>query len=287
MKRLSDIFGVFGRENAQTGLPSRIWFGHNAAAPVGGGLQVQFPRLELVIDGLYRNQVCDASGTVTSCEISAGEALFVPSGCWNAPAWDADAEVVSVLFGALHLGVSRMVWDAASESFTSVEQAHGLIPANGPLHHMANSLSSMNVLVSTESPSALLQCRAIVAHCMGLENSEDSPTQHGSEGFFLAACKYINDNLGSLITRDMVADELNLSASYFSRIFHEHAGTTFSDYLARQRIARACELLRDTEMTLQEIAGMSGFRDFNYFLKVFKKIQGHTPTEYRSSVLRR
>ena len=39
-------------------------------------------------------------------------------------------------------------------------------------------------------------------------------------------------------------------------------------------------------MALQEIAKMSGFRDFNYFLKVFKKIQGHTPTEYRTSVLR-
>jgi len=180
-----------------------------------------------------------------------------------------------------------MVWDASSGRFTSVEQAHGLIPANGPLHHMANSLSSMNDAVSTDNASALLQCRAMVAHCMGLEDSKNSSVPHGSEGLFLAACRYINDNLNSLITRDMVADDLGLSASYFSRLFHDYAGTTFSDYLARKRIARACELLRDTELTLQEISGMSGFRDFNYFLKVFKKIQGHTPTEYRSSLLKR
>ncbi len=69
----------------------------------------------------------------------------------------------------------------------------------------------------------------------------------------------------------MVAQELNLSASFFSRIFHKHAGMTFSDYLARRRIARACELLRETQLTLAEIATMSGFRDFNYFLQAFKK----------------
>jgi len=86
MKRLSNIFGVFGRENTQSSLPTRIWFGHNAAPPVGGGLQVQFPRLELVIGGRYRNRVCDTSGKTISCEIDPGEALFVPGGCWNAPA---------------------------------------------------------------------------------------------------------------------------------------------------------------------------------------------------------
>ncbi len=179
-------FGIFGGEDAQTGLPDRIWFGHAAAPPLGSGLQVQFPRLDLVIEGCYRNELWASTGETVTCDIGAGEALFVPGGCWNAPGWDEVVELVSILFGALHLGVSRMVWYVASRRFTSVQQASGMIPANGPPHHMTDSLASMNGVTSTANASALLQCQAVVAHCRGLENSKDSRAAHGSKEFFLA-----------------------------------------------------------------------------------------------------
>ena len=59
--------------------------------------------------------------------------------------------------------------------------------------------------------------------------------------------------------------------------------TSFTDYLSRTRIERSIELLRDTDMSLLEIAGLVGFEDQSYFTKVFKKETGLSPKKYRDS----
>ena len=58
----------------------------------------------------------------------------------------------------------------------------------------------------------------------------------------------------------------------------------FSDYIARLRIQRAKELLEDETMSIQEIAEIVGYNDYFYFTKVFKKVQGISPSKYRKSL---
>ncbi len=84
------------------------------------------------------------------------------------------------------------------------------------------------------------------------------------------------------ITLSEIARELNISSSYLSEIFSRYEGTPFSKYLNGLRNARACELLDGTRLSVQEIADLSGFHDYFYFNKQFKKSFGMTPVQYRS-----
>ena len=68
---------------------------------------------------------------------------------------------------------------------------------------------------------------------------------------------------------------------YLSKIFKETYGTTVNNYLISKRITRAKQLLRFTDMTVDEIGITVGMGDANYFSRMFRKVEGSSPREYR------
>ena len=95
---------------------------------------------------------------------------------------------------------------------------------------------------------------------------------------------YIEDNLdGELSVREAAA-RLAMSPSAFSRFFHTTAGITFSALVRRRRIARACHLLRRTDLPVARIAGLSGYVNLANFNRRFRDETGTTPTGYRRLV---
>jgi AraC-like DNA-binding protein len=266
------------------GWPQSIVFGLDAAAPPLGALQVQFARFEFVIAGTYTNILCDQTARIIERELGPGDALVVPGNCWNQPLWDRDVEVLSLLFGATHLGVSLVRWSAGERRFVSVEKRSCLIPGNGPLHHMVEAMASYRDGGGATSLDALLLAQAILEYSRRLIANPVRDEDRQSSAFFRAACLYIEENFDRLITRDTVATHLRISPNYFSRVFREQGATTFSDYLTQVRIGKAKFMLEKYDLPLSQIAQRCGFNDFNYFYKVFKKVVGRTPTEYRTSV---
>ena len=83
------------------------------------------------------------------------------------------------------------------------------------------------------------------------------------------------------LSLSQLAQELNLSVSYVSEIFARYQGISFSKYLKHVRNARACELLKGTNIPIQDVAELSGFNDYFYFCKQFKTEFGLTPKQYR------
>ena len=67
----------------------------------------------------------------------------------------------------------------------------------------------------------------------------------------------------------------------FRFIFKETYGTTVNIYLISKRITRAKQLLRFTDMTVDEIGVAVGMTDANYFSRMFRKVEGISPREYR------
>ena len=100
------------------------------------------------------------------------------------------------------------------------------------------------------------------------------------------ACKFINENFANDITLNDVAKHVFLSPIYFSSYFKKKTGEKYSDYLANVKLQKALELLKDTDVKIPTIAEMSGFRDTNYFHKIFKNQTGLTPSEYRKKYRR-
>ena len=74
-----------------------------------------------------------------------------------------------------------------------------------------------------------------------------------------------------------------LSHSHFRQRFHKETGFTPSDFLTRQRVARAKQLLRSNRLSITKIAFQLGFQSSTYFAAVFRKLTGTTPSEYREN----
>ncbi|MBM7573033.1 response regulator [Aquibacillus albus] len=92
---------------------------------------------------------------------------------------------------------------------------------------------------------------------------------------------YMDENYGDNITLTSLSHKLNISPSYLSVLFREFVSQNFSDYLTNIRIQKAKELLKNTDLRINEIAAKIGYRDAYYFSSVFKKVIGMKPTQYR------
>lgn len=89
----------------------------------------------------------------------------------------------------------------------------------------------------------------------------------------------ISDATCSIIT---VAEQLGMNRCSMTKTFKQHTGVSPKDYLSSLRLRRASELLRNTELSVQEIARMCGFTEANYFSKFFRKHTGKAPLQFRS-----
>ena len=85
------------------------------------------------------------------------------------------------------------------------------------------------------------------------------------------------------LTLESIAASLYISKSYLCRIFSRVTGESFGDYLRRVRLEQACRLLRDTELTAEQIVYACGLRDIPTFYRVFKSRMGMTPNAYRQA----
>ena len=97
--------------------------------------------------------------------------------------------------------------------------------------------------------------------------------------------RYIQANYHTELSMQDVARAMNYSDAYFCKLFKQCFKVNFSAYLNEYRITRARELLQTTRLNVREISVACGYSDANYFARVFKRITGLTPTEYRMSIL--
>lgn len=96
---------------------------------------------------------------------------------------------------------------------------------------------------------------------------------------------YVAKNYRTGVTLSSLAQQLNVSSSYLSKLFYEYVGENFSDYVNKIKAQKAKELLKATDKRIYEIADYLGFNDAYYFSSWFKRIVGCSPTEYRASVV--
>lgn len=97
------------------------------------------------------------------------------------------------------------------------------------------------------------------------------------------AKEYIAEHYYENLMLADVAQKAGVSAGYLSTLFQKQLSKGFVDYLNEIRIERACTYLQQNYLKTYEIAYKVGFRDEKYFSKVFKKVKGQSPSEYRKS----
>ena len=83
------------------------------------------------------------------------------------------------------------------------------------------------------------------------------------------------------VTPEEIAQEVNMSYSWFRKKFKEYTGFSPAQYIIELRIQRAKKLLANTDMSIKEIAYYLNFDNLSYFSQIFKKQAGYTPVSYR------
>lgn len=111
------------------------------------------------------------------------------------------------------------------------------------------------------------------------EYSMDSDNQ--SNRFVREAKEYMQEHYAEEISLQQVADQIGISGAYLSTMFSQNMNCKFIDYLNQVRIERACVYLEQNMFKTYEIAYRVGFNDEKYFSRVFKKVKGISPKEYR------
>lgn len=98
------------------------------------------------------------------------------------------------------------------------------------------------------------------------------------------ALLYVEQHLQEQLTMAEVAGLVHLNASYFSVMFKEQTGLPFSEYLSRLRVQKAKELLLQSRLSIGEIGERVGYHTDKYFIKVFKTLEGISPSRYRQQM---
>lgn len=111
---------------------------------------------------------------------------------------------------------------------------------------------------------------------------EVQKNKHKKSSYVLEQCKnYISRNIFRRIYLNEMAEYVGMNSSYLSRFFSEKEGIPLQQYIQREKVRTACNLLKYSDRSVADIAQYMGFQSQSSFSRVFKRWQAVTPLEYR------
>jgi len=111
-------------------------------------------------------------------------------------------------------------------------------------------------------------------------NPTDENVSHQKKDI-LSVRTYINEHFTDKITLEFLADNFFINKYYLTRVFKEQYGVSINTYIQQLKITKAKQLLRFSDLPIEQIAADCGIEDSNYFSRMFKKVEGVSPIIYR------
>jgi AraC-like DNA-binding protein len=140
-------------------------------------------------------------------------------------------------------------------------------------------------VLSTKELEAMVQLLVIFAqHISMLSNQIVVRQDHAEPPVIARAKEFIREHQAEDLSLGQVAKAVNTSPFYFCKIFRKITGVNFTHYVSRVRIEKAKDLLLNPNLRISEIAYEVGFQSLTHFNRVFKKLLGQSPTEYRGQL---
>ena len=139
------------------------------------------------------------------------------------------------------------------------------------------------LLKPVRSSDILQKLNKVADEMFGVVKPEIEDTGREKNRLVEQAMEYMVEHYYENITLADVAQTVGITAGYLSTLFSQKLEKNFVDYLNELRISHACTYLKQNYLKTYEIAYKVGFRDEKYFSKVFKKITGQSPSEYRKA----
>ena len=141
-------------------------------------------------------------------------------------------------------------------------------------------------VVPPKQHEAMVRLLTIFAQHLSMLSNQVVVQQENAEPPVITRAKeYIQEHQTENLRLGHVARACNTSTFYFCKMFKKVTGINFTDYLSRVRIEKSKNLLLNPNLRVSEIAFEVGFQSLTHFNRVFKKILGQSPTEYRVQLL--
>lgn len=142
-------------------------------------------------------------------------------------------------------------------------------------------------VVSPRQHEAIVKLLAIFAEHLSMASNQIVLQEQNAEPPVIVRAKqFITEHHTEELSLEQVAKSVNTSKFYFCKLFKKATGINFTDYVARVRTERAKNLLLNPNLRVSEIAYEVGFQSLTHFNRVFKRILGSSPTDYRAQLSR-
>ena len=142
------------------------------------------------------------------------------------------------------------------------------------------------VMSSKQHESVITLLTIFAEHLSMVSNQIVVREQNTESPVITRAKQFITDHQTEELSLEQVAKSVNTSKFYFCKMFKKATGINFTDYLSRVRTERAKNLLLNPNLRVSEIAYEVGFQSLTHFNRVFKRILGRSPTDYRGQLSR-
>ncbi|MCM3748699.1 response regulator [Paenibacillus pasadenensis] len=220
---------------------------------------------------------------LAQAEIEDMEKLQEP---WQIP-WEQERKLISAwelgLIEEMKHGL-HAIWTHMSDHHIPVVQvkryAIHLLDQYKRTQNIQGDLSNKQIVAESKQHAELLQALILtLTEDMEIRREKSAPVTDHPE--INRIVRYVHENYEANIGLKTAAAYVNMDENYLSGLFKRKTSYTLIHYLQKVRIEQAMRYLENTELTVSDIAASVGFGHDHYFIKVFKKVSGLTPNEYR------
>jgi YesN/AraC family two-component response regulator len=187
------------------------------------------------------------------------------------------------LIGFLHTGQVFKKRPTEAQFRKIVDMARGWGIQNNE-KEMKEAFFSTRVLSQREHEAVVKLLEIFATHLSELSNQIVVQLNNAEPPMITRAKEYIKQNHAEELSLGQVAKAVNTSTFYFCKMFKKGTGLNFTEYVSRVRIESAKNLLLNPNLRISEIAYQVGFQSLTHFNRVFKKVVGESPTDYRAKV---
>ncbi len=155
--------------------------------------------------------------------------------------------------------------------------------------HFENAACVPDYLIKPFSETELiLTMEEALQHCrrVSASSSDPAPVLNPAEIsreklFKLKLERYIADHYSDIFSMQEVAHAMNYSDTHFCRLFKQCFQVNFTVYMNEYRVDQAKKMLHSADISIKDVGAACGYRDTSYFIRVFKRHTGMTPSDYR------
>lgn len=191
------------------------------------------------------------------------------------------------VFEAYHAKLSQKLKPFIAAIIKEAEETF-VIPKNDPslkkLHKKEDAILGGEQLIKTYLEQLLI---LLLRELREVGRSAVFPSKESMEDHLIeSAKKYVEEHAEASFKIADVCKELGYSKSYLCKLFREQTGTTISSYATAVKIRAAKRMIRENKLNFSEISDLLSFDNPQYFSRVFKRVTGMSPTEFKMTLRR-